>query len=240
MGSMIEFTRPDGGRTKGYFAAAGQGRPGIVVIQEWWGLNDQICGVADRFARSGYNALAPDLYKGRVTTAPDEANHMMTGLDFADATHQDLRGAAQHLKTQSSRRSGASPDAAGVSGGNAGSGKVAVMGYCMGGALTIAAAVRVPETAASVCFYGIPPKEFADPAKIRVPFQGHFANMDDWCTPAAVDDLEEALKGAGVKHEIYRYDAAHAFANERSAAYDVACANQAWDRMSAFLKAQIA
>jgi carboxymethylenebutenolidase len=219
MGSMIEFARPDGGRIKGYLAAAGQGRPGVVVIQEWWGLNDQICGVADRFARTGYNALAPDLYKGRVTAQPDEANHLMTGLDFADATQQDLRGAAQNLKTQST--------------------DVAVMGYCMGGALTIAAAVHVPEFAAGVCFYGIPPREFADPAKIRLPIQGHFANKDDWCTPAAVDDLERTLKGAGIKHEIYRYDAAHAFANERSPAYDVACANLAWDRMSEFLKAQI-
>jgi carboxymethylenebutenolidase len=216
---MIEFTRPDSGKTKGYLATAGQGRPGVVVIQEWWGLNDQICGVADRFARAGYNALAPDLYKGRLTTEPDEANHLMSGLDFAGATHQDLRGAAQHLKTQST--------------------KVAVMGYCMGGALTIAAAVHIPEAAASVCFYGIPPTDFADPAKLRVPLQGHFANKDDWCTPAAVDELETALRAAGINHEIYRYDAAHAFANERSAAYDVACANQAWDRMAAFLKAQI-
>ena len=220
MGTMIEFARPDGGKTKGYLTTAGQGRPGIVVIQEWWGLNDQICGVADRFARAGYNALAPDLYKGRLTTEPDEANHLMTGLDFADATQQDLRGAAQHLQAQS--------------------GRVAVMGYCMGGALTIAAAVHVPEFAVGVCFYGIPPKAFADPAKIRMPLQGHFANKDDWCTPAAVDDLERTLKAAGVRHEIYRYDAAHAFANERSAAYDVACANQAWERMAAFLGAQIA
>jgi carboxymethylenebutenolidase len=216
---MIEFARPDGGKTKGYLAMAGQGRPGLVVIQEWWGLNDQICGVADRFARAGYNALAPDLYKGRLTTEPDEANHLMTGLDFSGATHQDLRGAAQHLAKQS--------------------GRVAVMGYCMGGALTIAAAVHIPDMTAGVCFYGIPPKEFADPAKMRVSFQGHFANKDDWCTPSAVDDLEKALKAAGVKHEIYRYEAAHAFANERSAAYDVTCANQAWDRMAAFLKTEI-
>jgi carboxymethylenebutenolidase len=219
MGSMIEFARPDGGNTKGYLAMAGQGRPGVVVIQEWWGLNDQICGVADRFARAGYNALAPDLYKGRVTAAPDEANHLMTGLDFADATHQDLRVAAQHLKTQS--------------------GDLAVMGFCMGGALTIAAAVHIPEFEAAVCFYGIPPKEFADPAKVRVPLQGHFANKDDWCTPAAVHDFEKALRQTGITHEIYRYDAAHAFANERSAAYDVAAANQAWDRMAAFLASRI-
>ena len=220
MGAMIEIARPDGGTTKGYLATAGQGRPGVVVIQEWWGPNDQICGVADRFARAGYNALAPDLYKGRLTTEPDEANHLMTGLDFADATHQDLRGAAQYLQAQS--------------------GRVAVMGYCMGGALTIAAAVHVPEFAAGVCFYGIPQKAFADPAKIRMPLQGHFANKDDWCTPAAVDDLERTLKTAGVRHEIYRYEAAHAFANERSAAYDVACANKAWERMAAFLGAQSA
>jgi len=217
---MIEFVRPGGGNTKGYLATAGQGRPGVVVIQEWWGLNDQICGVADRFARAGYNALAPDLYKGRLTAQADEANHLMSSLDFADATHQDLRGAAQYLKEQS--------------------GNVAVMGYCMGGALTIAAAVHAPEFAAGVCFYGIPPKDFADPARIRVPLQGHFAHKYDWCTPAAVDYLEAALKADGVAHEIYRYDAAHAFANERSAAYDVACANQAWERMSTFLRARIA
>lgn len=221
MGTMVEFARPDGAKTRGYLATAGQERPGIVVIQEWWGLNDQICGVVDRFARAGYNALAPDLYKGRLTTEPDEANHLMTGLDFADATHQDLSGAARHLQGQSSR-------------------KLAAMGYCMGGALTIAAAVHVPEFAAGVCFYGIPPKAFADPAKIGVPLQGHFANKDDWCTPTAVDDLERAMKASGVRHEIYRYDAAHAFANERSAAYDVACANRAWERMAAFLEAQIA
>src|SRR5713226_8009682 len=139
----------------------------------------------------------------------------MTGLDFPDATHQDLRGAAQHLK--------------GISG------KVAVTGFCMGGALTVAALVHAPEFAAGVCFYGIPPKEFADPAKIKVPFQGHFANQDDWCTPAAVDQLKTALKGAGAPHEIFRYDGAHAFFNERSAAYDLASANQAWERTAAFL-----
>jgi carboxymethylenebutenolidase len=216
MGTTIAFARPDGGKTGGYLATADQGRPGIVVIQEWWGLNDQICGVADRFARAGYNALAPDLYKGRVTGEPDEANHLMTGLDFPGATHQDLRGAVRHLKGLG--------------------GKVAVMGFCMGGALTVASAVHIAEVDAAVCFYGIPPADFADPTKIRVPFQGHFANHDDWCTPAKVDEFEQAMKS---QHEIFRYDAAHAFFNERSAAYDVACANLAWDRMTAFLKVRL-
>ncbi|HEU0217633.1 MAG TPA: dienelactone hydrolase family protein [Stellaceae bacterium] len=218
---MIEFSRPDGGKSKGYLASSGNGRPGIVVIQEWWGLNDQICGVVDRFARAGYTALAPDLYKGRLTTVPDEANHLMSSLNFPDATHQDLRGAVQHLKGTS-----------GTSGA-----KVGVMGFCMGGALTVAACVHIPEAAAGVCFYGIPPKEFADPAAIKIPFQGHFASQDDWCTPAAVDELETAM--AGAKPEIYRYDAAHAFFNERSPAYDIACANVAWERTAAFLKAKL-
>ncbi len=217
MGQMIDFSRPDGGSTRGYLASAGAGRPGIVVIQEWWGLNDQICGVADRFARAGYNALAPDLYQGRVTQKPDEANHLMTGLDFPGATHQDIRGAVRHLASAGA--------------------KVGVMGFCMGGALTVASAVHVPECAAGVCFYGIPPADFANPASIRVPFQGHFANQDDWCTPAAANALEAAMQAAGQSPEIHRYDAAHGFFNERRAeVYDANCAQQAWDRTIEFLK----
>jgi len=216
MGSMIAFSRPDGGHTKGYLASAGDGKPGIVVIQEWWGLNDQICGVADRFAKAGITALAPDLFEGRVTAKPDEASHLMNGLDFPAATHQDIRGAAQHLKTLCP--------------------KVAVTGFCMGGALTLAAAVHVPEIDVAVCFYGIPPKDFADPAKIRIPFQGHFANQDDWCTPARVNEVEQALKESGVPYEIHRYDAKHAFFNERNeAAYDAPSAAKAWERTLKFL-----
>ena len=216
MGSMIDFKRPDGSSCKGYLAEAGRGKPGIVVIQEWWGLNDQICGVADRFARLGYNALAHDLYKGRVTQKPDEANHLMSGLDFVGASDQDLAGAVKHL--------------AGMGG------KVAVMGFCMGGALTLAACARIGGIACGVPFYGIPPGQLADPARIKVPIQGHFANKDDWCTPAAVNDLEKAMKAAGNAPEVHRYDAAHAFSNERSEAYDVKSANAAWERMTAFLK----
>ena len=171
MGSMIDFKRPDGSTCKGYLAEAGSGKPGIVVIQEWWGLNDQIKGVADRFAAAGYNALAPDLYKGRVTQKPDEANHMMSGLDFVGASDQDIAGAVKHLAGMSR--------------------KVGVMGFCMGGALTIAAAARVPGVACGVPFYGVPPGELADPAKIKIPMQGHFANQDDWCTPAGRERLRE-------------------------------------------------
>ena len=215
MGSMIDFKRPDGSACKGYLAEAGAGKPGIIVIQEWWGLNDQIKGIADRLAAAGYNALAPDLYKGRVTQKPDEANHLMTGLDFVGASDQDIAGAVKHLATSSR--------------------KVGVMGFCLGGALTIAAAARVPGIACGVPFYGIPPAQLADPARIAIPIEGHFANTDDWCTPQLVNDFEKAMTAAGNKPSIFRYDAAHAFANETSAAYDAAAAQQAWQRTMAFL-----
>ncbi len=222
MGEMINVTRPDGKTCPAYLVnpAAGASAPGFVMIQEWWGLNDQIKGLAERLAKQGYRVLVPDLYRGKLTANPDEANHLMTGLDFMDAGTQDVRGCAQYLKQSSP--------------------KVAVGGFCMGGALTVIAAVHVPEVDAAVCFYGIPPAEAADPAKVRVPFQGHFANQDDWCTPAAVDQLEAALAKSGVQREIYRYDAQHAFMNEaRPEVYDAKAAELAWQRTTDFLKRTI-
>jgi carboxymethylenebutenolidase len=213
--TSVSFKRPDGGSTNGYLAMSGTGKPGVVVIQEWWGLNDHIREVADRFAAAGYNALAPDLYAGRVAKDADEAGHMMNGLDFPGATHQDIRGAVDYLHTLG--------------------GKVGVVGFCMGGALTIAAAVHVPGVNAAVCFYGIPPAEFASPADIKIPFQGHFANRDDWCTPAAVDGLETAMVRAKLSPDIHRYDADHAFFNTtRPEVYDAAAANLAWQRTQSF------
>ncbi len=214
---MIEFQRPDGSSCAGYFAEAGKDKPSIVVIQEWWGLNPQIRSVAERFAAAGYNALAPDLYHGRVTQDADEASHLMNGLDFPGATFQDIKGALAYLRT-------------------AGNGKVGVMGFCMGGALTVASAVHLPEANAAVCFYGIPPKDFADPAQIRMPFQGHFATRDTWCTPEAVAGLEAAMKGAGQSPELFNYVADHAFFNKlRPEVYDDGAAQQAWTRTLDFL-----
>lgn len=216
MGEAVQFTTPNGGNVSGYLATAVGSTKHIVVIQEWWGLNDQIRGVCDRFAAEGFNALAPDLYHGRVTKEPDEANHLMTGLDWVGATEQDVRGAAQYLKTRG--------------------GRVAVMGFCMGGALTLIAGVKIPELDAGVCFYGIPPTEAADPHHTKIPLQGHFANQDDWCTPQAVHTLETTLKEARVNHELFRYDAQHGFFNEqRPEVYDAEASQQAWTRMLSFL-----
>jgi carboxymethylenebutenolidase len=219
--SMINFSRPDGSSCRGYLAEAGSGKPGIIVIQEWWGLNPHICDIADRFAAAGFNSLAPDLYKGRIAQNTDEAGHMMDGLDFVDATQQDIRGAVQHLQQ--------------------GGGKIGVMGFCMGGALTLSSAALLPEVAAGVCFYGIPPKNITDPATIRIPLQGHFANKDTWCTPQMVDSLEATMKAAGNPPQIFRYDVHHAFFNRtRPEVYDAEAAALAWDRMLTFLHLHLA
>src|SRR5215472_10421743 len=127
-----------------------------------------------------------------------------------------IAGAAQYLK-QSSK-------------------KVAVGGFCMGGALTILCATRVPEMDAGACFYGIPPADLISPQNIKAPMIYHFANPDDWCTPAKVNELETSLKQAKAKFEFYRYDAHHAFMNEaRPEVYDAASAKSAWDRTLRFL-----
>jgi carboxymethylenebutenolidase len=223
MGEMMEFKRSDGKSCPGYLATpkAGSSAPGFVVIQEWWGLNDQIKKTADRLAAAGYRALVPDLYRGKITTAADEANHLMTNLNFPDAAGQDIRGAVQYLK-QSSK-------------------KVAVGGFCMGGALTILAAVFVSEMDAGACFYGIPPLDAASLKAITIPLICHFANRDDWCTPAKVNELETALKESKSQFEIYRYDAQHAFMNEaRPEVYDALSAKTAWERTLTFLKKALA
>jgi carboxymethylenebutenolidase len=217
MGTSISFGRPDGKEAKGYLAKAGRANaPGVVVIQEWWGLQDQIKGITDRFALAGYDALAPDLYDGTVVPYHDTeaAGKEMGSLNFIDATEQTVRGAAQLL-----RQSGA---------------KVGLTGFCLGGAVTIIGACRIPELSAAVCFYGIPPDSVAKPADIKVPFQAHFANADDWCTPAAVDAFEAALKAAGKSAEVFRYDASHAFVNEQRSVYDRAAAEVAWGRTLKF------
>ena len=220
MGRMIEFKRPDGQSVQGYLAepANAAGAPGVVVIQEWWGLNAQIKGVADRYAAAGYVALVPDLYRGKSTVEAAEAEHLMTNLNFGDAAGQDVRGAAQHLKARCP--------------------KVGVSGYCMGGALTLLAAVHVPEVDAAVVYYGYPPLEYIDASKIRIPLMAHWA-VDDAPFPIAnVDKLEQMLRAAGVDFEFHRYQAMHAFANETAVGanrlpiteYKPEAAATAWDR----------
>jgi len=223
MGEMIQVKRPDGKTCPAYLVAPkAANAPGFVCIQEYWGLNDQIKKTADRFAEAGYRALVPDLYRGKVARAADEARHMMSNLNFPDAAEQDIRGALQYLKQTSKK-------------------KVAVGGFCMGGALTLLAALRVPEMDAGACFYGLPPVDPVEFKKIKIPLICHFANQDDWCTPARVNELEDLLKQSKSSFEMYRYDAKHAFMNEaRPEVYDTASAKPAWDRTLSFLKKALA
>jgi carboxymethylenebutenolidase len=220
MGTTITFKRPDGKEAKGYLANAARGNaPGVVVIQEWWGLSANIRALTDRFALAGFDALAPDLYNGVVVPyhETEAANKQMGSLDFMDATTQTVRGAAQYLA-----RNGA---------------KVGLTGFCLGGAVTIIGATRISELAAAVAFYGIPPEQAAKPADVKIPLQGHFANRDDWCTPQVVDAFEKGLKAAGKTAEFFRYDADHAFVNEeRAAVHDRQAAELAWGRATDFFK----
>jgi carboxymethylenebutenolidase len=224
MGTSIQFKRPDGKETGGYLALAARAdAPGVVVIQEWWGLQEQIKGICDRFALAGFDALAPDLYKGVVVPYhdTDAAGKEMNSLNFADAVAQNVRGAAQFLK-----RNGA---------------KAGITGFCLGGVVSILAGANVPEVSCAVPFYGIPPENVCKPGDVKVPLQGHFALKDTWITPDAVDKFEAGLKAAGKSFEIHRYDADHAFVNEqRAPVHDRQAAELAWDRAIAFLKKHLA
>ena len=224
MGNMTSYKRPDGKSVNGYLAEPAQGAkaPGMVVIQEWWGLTDQIKGVADKLAKAGYRALVPDLYRGKVALEANEAKHLMEGLNFGDAAGQDIRGAVQYLKKDSP--------------------KVGVTGFCMGGALTVLSAVNVPEADAEVIWYGYPPLQYVDASKIKAPLLGHWALHDQAFAISGVDELEKKLKAANVKYEFHRYDAKHAFANEIADTkkldmlkYDPKAAEQAWKRTMEFL-----
>jgi carboxymethylenebutenolidase len=226
---MIEFKRPDGQTLHGYLAEPMNkvNAPGIVVIQEWWGLDDEIKAVADRFAQAGYRALVPDLYRGKLALEANEAEHLMGDLNFGDAAGQDIRGAVQYLKAT-------------------GSPKVAVTGFCMGGALTVLSACNVPELDGSIIWYGNPPLEYVNVDAITKPMLGHWALHDEFFPIAGVDQLEAKLKQAGVNFEFHRYDTKHAFANPKADVrglaplkYSAEAAQLAWDRTIQFLQKYI-
>ena len=224
IGQTVSFIRPDGQSVNGSLARPDltDGAPAIIVVQEWWGLNNQIRGVADRLGRAGYYALVPDLYRGASTVEQEEAHHLMSKLNFGDAVAQDIRGAVQYLGTLSSR--------------------IGITGFCMGGALTLLSLNAIPELKAGVPFYGMPPLEAIDPANIKVPVLVHSATQDAFFAAEDFDKLEEKLRAGGVDATFHRYLAHHAFANEEAIGdgriagtqYDAAWAQVAWDRTLTF------
>ena len=186
--------------------------PGVVVIQEWWGVNDQIKSVAERYAAAGFAAIVPDLYHGKLARDAEEAGALMKALDFGKAV-QEIAGAVAFLQQR-------------------GSAKVAVTGYCLGGALSFATAVNVRGLAAVVPFYGLPGD--LDWTKVDAPVQAHFATHDDWATVAGAEKIKAGVK---VPMELHVYDAQHAFCNERRPdVYNAEAAKQAWDRALSFVR----
>lgn len=230
MGEIVEFPS-NGSSGQGYLAvpASGSG-PGVIVIQEWWGLVDHIKDVCDRFAAEGFTALAPDLYRGEAAAEPDEAGKLMMTLNIEQAA-KDMSGAVDEV----ARRSGDGD----------GGGKVAVVGFCMGGGLALMlGAQRGDKVAAVAPFYGLIPWQGAQPdyTKMTAAVQGHYAEKDDYFNPEAVAGLEKELGAAGVEHEMFIYPGAdHAFFNDdRPEVYDAGAASQAWSRVLDFFRHRLA
>ena len=215
---MSQLTNADGSPVLGFLDdSAGAGKPAVIVIHEWWGLNDQVRGVARRLAKEGFMAFAVDLFQGKVTKDADQAASMMQALDGKRAM-ADLHAAVQALLPRSGAR-------------------VGVMGFCMGGGYALATAAHNPEVKAAIAFYGIPSPALADVKRIQAKVLGHFASRDTYVSPERVAALEKTLSSAGVKATLYTYEADHAFANEnRPEVYAPAAAEVAWKRTLAFLR----
>lgn len=208
MGQNVEF---EGGN--GYLAASGRANaPGVVVIQEWWGLQDQIRSVCDQYAAAGYDALAPDLYAGVVVPYHDEeaAGREMDALDFPSATDRQVRAAAKYLS-----RPGR---------------KLGLTGFCLGGIVSILGAIRLDDFAAASCYYGLPSPEQGAPEQVKIPLIGHFALGDTWCTPQMVDQFEDGLQRAGKSFAFHRYDCDHGFFNPDIPEYNAEVAALSWSR----------
>jgi carboxymethylenebutenolidase len=226
MGELIDF--PSSGSTgRGYLAEPSTGAPGsigVLVLQEWWGLVDQITRTADRFAEAGFTALAPDLYHGTTVplTEPDEAGKQMMALEMGKAA-QDLSGAVDELVRRTGRP------------------HVGVIGFCMGGGLALVLGTQRPDAVKAVVpAYGLIPWPDARPdfAALEAAVQIHAAGQDDYFTPEAAEAMVAQLQGLGIDVTLHSYpDAGHAFFNEdRPEAYHQESAGLLWDRTLAFFR----
>ncbi len=223
-GEMVTF--PSNSRTvSGYLSLPpGAVGPGVVVIQEWWGLVPHIKAVADRFSAEGFLALAPDLYHGKSTRSPDEAGKLMMALNIENAEH-DLSGAVSYLKEHPGNLTG----------------KVGSVGFCMGGALSLFAASQNRDLSACVVFYGGHPTVKPDLQALSAPVLGLYAGRDGFVTPDSVRELDRKLTALGKAHEFHIYpEAGHAFFNdERPEVFDRAAAEDSWKRTVAFFRSNL-
>lgn len=221
MGTLISFPH-SGSTSSGYLSlpASGTG-PGVIVIQEWWGLVDHIKDLCDRFAAAGYVALAPDLYNGKATTSPDEAGKLMMALKISEA-EATIRAAIDVLL--------AHPATTGS--------RVGTIGFCMGGQLSLYSACVNPKVGACVDFYGVHSLVEAPFEKLSCEVLGLFAELDKGTGPAVVHDLEARIRAAGKTCEMIIYPGTqHAFFNDaRPMVYNADAAADAWKRVLAFFE----
>jgi len=223
-GTMVQF-KSNGGTCDGYLATPESGSgPGVIVLQEWWGLVDHIKDVCDRFAAEGFVALAPDLYHGESTTSPDDAGKLMMALNIAE-TEKDMKGAIDYLLSLDATTSE----------------KVGTVGFCMGGQLSLYAACANSSVGACVIYYGIHPEVHPDIANLQAPVIGFFGENDPMITPALAGDLEKQLKEAGIDVVFKVYEGAdHAFFNDtRTEVYHKEHAQDTWNKTIALYRANL-
>lgn len=225
MGHIVEF--PSNGSTgRGYFAPVAGGGPGVLVVQEWWGLVPHIEAVCDRFAAAGFSALAPDLYGGVTTTEPDEAGKLMMALNLDQAARDFSSGIDFLLGSDTVTSAG-----------------VGVIGFCMGGGLALTVACQRPDVVGRAPFYGIFPWPHSEPdwTKLAAPVRGHFAANDGMFGPAAVADLQGRLDELGKDVQLQVHpDVDHAFFNDsRPEVYAPVEAEAAWSQTLDFFRATI-
>jgi carboxymethylenebutenolidase len=223
--------RPRGEMTKlqvddqqsGAYVARPQGdaKGAMLVLHEWWGLNDWVKHQADELAAQGYLALAIDLYKGAVASDPKRAQELMGARDEAWGDKVEKAGIAW-LKT------------------NGKGAKIGTIGWCMGGGDSLRASLAsANDVSATLIYYGMPVLDVNELKRLKGAVLGIWANKDGWITPEKVNAFDRALGEAGVKHEFHSYDADHAFANPSGGRYNPAAAKDAWQKTTAFLKANL-
>lgn len=221
-GKPVELTLA-GGKTSTGYVARPKGAPhgGLLVLHEWWGLNDWVKAEADRYAAQGYLVLAVDLFGGAVATTPEQAQKLMSELEDKHAAEVEVAGIdwlAQELKGK----------------------KLATLGWCMGGGQSLNASLSSPaKISATVIFYGLPVTDVNLLKKLQGPVLGIWAKRDGWITPEKVAAFDLALKDAGIKHEFRSYDADHAFANPSGGRYNPPAAQDANEAARRFLKSTL-
>jgi carboxymethylenebutenolidase len=217
----------NGGTAHGYLAVPESGSgPGVIVIQEWWGLTDHIASIADRLAAEGFVALAPDLFGGKTAHDAEEATQLLMSLPVEDAA-RDLAGAVDFLLGHEAVTSKT----------------VGAIGFCMGGGFVLLLAAQQGEkVSAAVPFYGVGPGVPDSYTGVKAKVQGHYAKQDQMYPEDAARTQEQQIRDeAGVDVEYFYYDAGHAFHNDENliGTYSPEDAKAAWERAVAFLKANV-